>query len=102
MTRVADDLVASQTAWAETVEARGGWDYETPDDRAARHQREQAWLRALGSVEEKVAIGTPAWVTCGMLRQELEASSRSRIAHFHLWDVNQMTGWHLGVAQVAS
>jgi uncharacterized protein (DUF885 family) len=37
-----------------------------------------------------------------MLRQELEASTRVRIAHFHLWDVNQMTGWHLGAAYVAS
>lgn len=102
VTRVADDLVAAQTSWARTVEARGGWDYETPEDRAARLQREHEWLRALRSVEEAVAVGTPAWVTHGMLRQELEASSRSRIAHFHLWDVNQMTGWHLGVAQVAS
>jgi uncharacterized protein (DUF885 family) len=102
VTRVADDLVAAQRAWADTVAARGGWDYESPDDRAARFQREQEWLSTLRSVEESLRVGSPAWVTYGMLRQELEASSRSRIAHFHLWDVNQMTGWHLGVAQVAA
>ncbi len=102
VTRVADELACAQKAWTETVEARGGWDYETPEDRASRDQRETEWLRALCSVNDAVVVGTPAWVTHGMLRQELEASSRSRVAHFHLWDVNQMTGWHLGVAHVAS
>jgi uncharacterized protein (DUF885 family) len=102
VTRVADDLAAAHKTWTATVEARGGWDYETPDDRALRHQRENEWLRALHAVDHRVAVGSPAWVTHGMLRQELEASTRSRIAHFHLWEVNQMTGWHLGVAHVAS
>jgi uncharacterized protein (DUF885 family) len=102
VTRVADDFVVAHKAWTDTVEARGGWDYETPDDRTARHQRENEWLRALHGVDHRVAVGSPAWVTHGMLRQELEASTRSRVAHFHLWDVNQMTGWHLGVAHVAS
>lgn len=100
--RVADELVASQKTWADTIEARGGWDYETPEDRALRHQRENEWLRALRSVDDAVVVGGPAWVTHGMLRQELDASVRSRVAHFHLWDVNQMTGWHLHVAHVAA
>jgi uncharacterized protein (DUF885 family) len=102
VTRVADELVAAQKTWADTVEARGGWDYETPEDRTARHRREQEWLRTLRAVESQVKVGTPAWVTAGMLRQELEASSRTRIAHFHLWDVNQMTGWHLAAAHIAA
>jgi len=100
--RVADDMLEAHDQWTRTLETRGGWDYETPDDRAARHQRENAWRKALGEVEGALTVGSPAWVTHGMLRQEIEASVRSRIAHFHLWDVNQMTGWHLGVAYIAS
>ena len=102
ITRVADEFADVQKAWAETVEARGGWEYETAEDRSARHDREDDWLRRLRGVEQQVPVGTPAWVTYGMLRQELEASTRLRIAHIHLWDVNQMTGWHLGAAQMAA
>ena len=101
-TRVADALLAAQQAWTQTIDARGGWDYETPEDRAARHQRENEWLRALRALDAAVVVGSPTWVTHGMLRQELEAAVRTRIAHFHLWDVNQMTGWHLGVAHAAA
>jgi uncharacterized protein (DUF885 family) len=100
--RVADQLLEAHQQWTRTIEARGGWDYETPDDRTARHRREDEWLRVLRPMAGTLPIGSPAWVTHGMLRQELEASVRSRIAHFHLWDVNQMTGWHLGVAYTAS
>ena len=100
--RVADALLAAQQAWAETIDARGGWDYETPEDRAARHQREDAWLRDLRALDAALEVGSPTWVTHGMLRQELETAVRTRIAHFHLWDVNQMTGWHLGVAHAAT
>lgn len=102
VTRVADELLAAQQVWAQTIDARGGWDCETPEDRAARHRREDEWLRALRAVDAAVVVGSPTWVTHGMLRQELEAAVRTRIAHFHLWDVNQMTGWHLGVAHAAT
>ena len=100
--RVADALLAAQQAWAETIDARGGWDYETPEDRAARHQREDAWLHDLRALDAALEVGSPTWVTHGMLRQEMETAVRTRIAHFHLWDVNQMTGWHLGVAHAAT
>ncbi len=100
--QIADQLFEAHQQWTRAIEARGGWDYETPDDRAARHLREDGWLRVLRAMEGLLTVGSPAWVTHGMLRQELEASVRSRIAHFHLWDVNQMTGWHLGVAHTAA
>jgi uncharacterized protein (DUF885 family) len=100
--RVADELLAAHDQWTNTIEARGGWDYETPDDRTTRRRREDAWLGVLRSLEGSLTVGSPAWVTHGMLRQELEASVRARVAHFHLWDVNQMTGWHLGVAYTAA
>jgi uncharacterized protein (DUF885 family) len=100
--RVADEMLAASQAGARTTEARGGWDYETPDDRMARHQREDAWLRVLREVGTGLPVSSPAWVTHGMLTQDLETSVRSRISHFHLWDVNQMTGWHLGVAYTAA
>jgi uncharacterized protein (DUF885 family) len=99
---VADEFASSQKDWADAVESRGGWDYETPEDRAARHRREDGWLSRLHEADRWVAVGSPAWVTHGMLRQELEASSRLRVAHVHLWDVNQMTGWHLGAAHMAA
>jgi uncharacterized protein (DUF885 family) len=101
VTRVADEVAAAQKAWADLVQARGGWDYETPEDRAGRYRREDEWLRALRAVADRIELGTPTWVTFGMLHQELEASTRLRAGHGHLWDVNQMMGWHLGVPQVA-
>ena len=102
VTRVADEFAAAQKAWTETVEARGGWDYEHPEDRAARRACEDEWLRTLRAADPWMVVGTPSWVTYGMLRQELEASTRLRIGRIHLWDVNQMTGWHLGAAQLAA
>ena len=100
--RVANELLEAHERWTRTIQSRGGWDYESPEDRTARHHREDEWLSVLRPVAADLPVGSPAWVTHGMLRQELEASVRSRIAHFHLWDVNQMTGWHLGVAYTAS
>jgi uncharacterized protein (DUF885 family) len=102
VTRVADEFAAAQKAWTDAVEARGGWDYEHPEDRASRRAREDEWLRTLRAADPWMTVGTPSWVTYGMLRQELEASTRLRVGRIHLWDVNQMTGWHLGAAQLAA
>src|SRR5687767_14306154 len=85
VTRVADEFAAAQKAWTDAVEARGGWDYEHPEDRASRRAREDEWLRTLRAADPWMTVGTPSWVTYGMLRQELEASTRLRVGRIHLW-----------------
>lgn len=102
ITHLADDMLSAHSVWGEAIKARGGWDHETPTQRAVRHQQEDNWLRVLKSLDGMVVVGTPAWVTHGMLRQELESATRARIGQFHIWDVNQLTGWHLRLGLLAA
>ena len=67
--RIADEFLASDRRWSQTVDARGGWEYETPVDLEARHRREDEWLAVLRNLEGTLPIGSPGWVTHGMLRQ---------------------------------
>jgi uncharacterized protein (DUF885 family) len=100
--RIADAFLSAHQRHSETVLARGGWDYETEDDRAERRRREDDWLEGLRALEGMLPIGGADWATHGMLRQEIEAAVRLRVNRTELWDVNQMTGWHLVVAHLAN
>ena len=81
--------------------SRGGWDYETEEDRAERHALEDDWLRALTRLDNVLPVGSTEWATHGMLRHEIASSVARRVCRSELWDLNQMTGWHLGAAQMA-
>src|SRR5207247_7965741 len=92
----------TQQLQSETALAQSDWDYETVYDRTERRRREYDCMDGLRALEGMLPIGGPDWATCGMLRQEIEAAVRLRVNRTELWDVNQMTGWHLVVAHVAN
>ncbi len=64
--------------------------------------REDAWLAALDAVDPAALAGSPAWITHGVLREQLAASRQLRVCHLEWWfGVNHMFSWHLALAQVA-
>lgn len=100
--RVADEYLAAHRGSAGTLTSRNAWDFETAEERDARQGREDSWLRTLRDLDGTLPIGSPDWVTHGMLRHELESGVAARATRAHLWDLNQMTGWHLTLAHVAA
>jgi uncharacterized protein (DUF885 family) len=102
VTRIADAYLAAQRIQAAAVEARGGWEYETDDERAVRHRLENEWIAQLSELESSLPVGSRDWTSEGMLRQEIESSVALRACRTELWDVNQMTGWHVTLARVAA
>jgi uncharacterized protein (DUF885 family) len=74
----------------------------SPEALAAWWAREDALYQSLLRVDRSVLIGTPDWVTHGLLQEELEASIGLRICRNDLWDVNHMWGWQLALPRVAA
>lgn len=99
--RVADEFLAAhrhRAAWG--MHAR--WDYETEEERQQRQRQEDEWLATLRRLDRFTTVGTTEWATHGMLQHELESAVAGRVLRADLWDVNQMTGWHLMVAHTAA
>ena len=68
----------------------------------AWHQREDAWLAAIGGVDEGALDGTPEWAALANLREQLESSIGLRVCHQEWWaGVNQMGAWHTSLATIA-
>ena len=63
--------------------------------------REDHWLAALRRIDSTALRGRPEWVTYGLLREELEASSGMRVCHTRLWTVHPLTGWQAASAALA-
>ena len=61
---------------------------------AAWQRVEDGLLAEVGAIDSKSLIGTPAWVTHGVMLELLEASRGLRVCRTELWRVNQMGGWH--------
>ena len=60
-------------------------------ERAWRAQEEQ-WLAALRALDPTPLVGRSEWVTYGVLREQLEASTAMRTCRERLWTVHPMTG----------
>jgi uncharacterized protein (DUF885 family) len=98
--RVADAYLAefSRRSPAEaTLAGIPGVHHDTwPDNSAAAEaawqKKEDAWLAQLRSVRSAELVGTPAWVSYGLLRAELEASAAERVCRRRLWNVSHLTG----------
>lgn len=63
---------------------------------------QDAFLTLLADVDANALWGTPDWITYGFLRETLEASRGTRICRSELWPVNQMSGWQVGLANLAN
>ncbi|HEX6159783.1 MAG TPA: DUF885 domain-containing protein [Thermoanaerobaculia bacterium] len=69
----------------------------------ARWQAVQdAFLTLLAEVDPNTLWGSPEWITHGFLRETLEASRGTRVCRSELWPVNQMSGWQVGLANLAN
>lgn len=55
----------------------------------------QSWmLRELRSIDSELLHGRVEWITYAYMLEDLEASSGLKVCEGHLWNVNQMGGWH--------
>lgn len=69
---------------------------------ASWQAREDAWLAALDAIDAIALVASPAWITHGVLREQLAAARQLRVCHPEWWlGVNHMFSWHVALAQVA-
>jgi uncharacterized protein (DUF885 family) len=74
----------------------------SPAARAAWEAREDRWLAEITAIEP-AAIGSPSLrSTYAILRETLEASKESRLCRTELWNVSQMTGWHVSLGYLVT
>ncbi|WP_019215934.1 DUF885 domain-containing protein [Legionella tunisiensis] len=64
-------------------------------------QKEDDFLSALYSMDEKALRGSSQYLTYLLLKETLEAKKASRICREELWDINPSFGWHNKMAIVA-
>ena len=106
---IADDYFAS---WREsfpevnTTSGFSGARHDRLSDNSAAGERawqakEDRWLAQMRGVDSAALIGRPEWVTYGLLREELEASTGMRACNFRVWNVSPMIGMLSGYAPLA-
>jgi uncharacterized protein (DUF885 family) len=109
LTAIADDYLAGWlAAFPETATIFGipGARHDRLRDRSAAAERrwearEDRWLAQLRRIDPADLLGRPEWVTYGLLREELEASTRLRVCRNRLWTVHPLTGWQASLAALA-
>jgi uncharacterized protein (DUF885 family) len=67
----------------------------------AWQRREDRWLAELRAIDTSALENRPEWVTYGLLREELEASTRERVCQDRVWTVHPLAGWQSEYAAVA-
>jgi uncharacterized protein (DUF885 family) len=78
--RLRDNTEAGREAW-QAVE----------DDAFAR----------LATIDVRVLEGTPAWLTYGVLHEQLESARQARVCRSENWAVDQVWGWQIAYAELA-
>lgn len=58
--------------------------------------REDRWLAEVKAMEGEAIADGPLRATHAIVRETLEAAAATRICRNELWNVSQMTGWHVG------
>ena len=97
---IADDYLA---AWREafpevnTYNGIPGARHDRLSDTSPAAERawwakEDTWLVELRRIDPASLIGRPEWVTYGLLREELEASTGMRACSYRVWNVSPMIG----------
>lgn len=64
-------------------------------------RREDGWLAQLRAIDTSALENRPEWVTYGLLREELEASTGERVCQDRMWTVHPLAGWQSLYAAVA-
>jgi len=83
------------------LERHDGMEDNHPDARKAREDSVDEMLRQLKGIDVGQLTGTTEWITYSILLQELQSSVDQRICRWELWNVSQMSGWHLSYTQIA-
>jgi uncharacterized protein (DUF885 family) len=68
----------------------------------AWEKQEDAWLADVRAIDAAAITSPPLRATHAILREALESSAASRVCHNELWNVSQMTGWHVGYGYVVT
>ncbi|MDJ0751239.1 MAG: DUF885 domain-containing protein [Woeseiaceae bacterium] len=72
-----------------------------PESLAASDAVVDELLARLGEVDADELVGNSAWIAHALLHEELEGRAGLRVCRTEVWNVNQMSGWHTGFAQIA-
>ncbi len=56
--------------------------------------KEDAWLARLNGMGAPEEVGSRDWVTYGLLKEQLEGDSATRICRNELWGASTTTSWH--------
>jgi uncharacterized protein (DUF885 family) len=67
----------------------------SPDALKAWRAKEDAWLREAQTIEPATIAAAPLKATYAIVRETLEGGVAARACHTELWNVSQMTGWHV-------
>jgi uncharacterized protein (DUF885 family) len=78
--RLSDNSAAGEKAWRE---------------------KEDRWLAKIRGIDSTALIGRSEWVTYGLLREELEASTGMRACNSRVWNVSPMIGMLAGYGPLA-
>jgi uncharacterized protein (DUF885 family) len=74
----------------------------SPAALAAWQAREDRWLDEIEAIDP-ADIGSPSLrATYAILREALESSATSRVCRSELWNVSQMTGWHVSLGYLVT
>ncbi|HEX8391486.1 MAG TPA: DUF885 family protein, partial [Longimicrobium sp.] len=107
---VADEFVRASVARDPAAAAEVGdttpadrWVDRSPAALRAWERQQDGWRARLGRVDAGALWGTPGWVTHGMLAEALESAAGERVCRRELWGgIDQIFGWHLGLATAAA
>jgi uncharacterized protein (DUF885 family) len=69
---------------------------------AAWQAREDRWLADAKAIDTAAIGSTSLRATHAILREALESSSASRVCRTELWNVSQMTGWHVNLGYLVT
>ena len=66
------------------------------------HRYEDSLLTVLSKIDTTAIVGTPEWITYGILRYDLESDIGLRICRTELWNINSyVAGWQQRYTDVA-
>jgi uncharacterized protein (DUF885 family) len=74
----------------------------SPSAIAAWQAREDRWLADAKAIDTAEIGSTSLRATHAILREALESSSASRVCRTELWNVSQMTGWHVNLGYLVT
>lgn len=107
--QIADEYLAAVLLRFPGTEERLGsgpapdrWNDNTVAAQQAWDGQQDTYLARLRAVNADGLFGQPEWLIHGMLREALEGDAAARACRFELWTVDQIFGWHIGVANEAS